>query len=107
MHDLSDLLSRTRIPWRRLSDSDIEKVAREAANAGDEVLRVRALRALARRDADPDVFRPACHHDQTVTYWSVYRQFWVVRSARIPDAELAAMDGATRERVMRHLAVRS
>ena len=106
MHDLSSLLQRPRVPWRRLSDSDIEEVAREAANAGDEVLRVRALRALARRDSDPDPYRPTYHRDQTVTYWSVFKQSWV-RSVRIPDSELAAMDGATRERVMRHLAVRS
>lgn len=106
MHDLSDLLQRPRVPWRRLSDDQLEEVAREAANAGDEVLRVRALRALARRDSDPDVFRATCHHDQTVTYWSVYRQSWV-RSSRIADAELAAMDTSTRDRVMRHLAVRS
>lgn len=106
MHDISAILQRPRIPWRRLSDSDIEEVAREASNAGDEVLRLRALRALARRDSDLDPYAPTCHHDQTVTYWSVYRQGWV-RSSRVPDAELAAMDTATRERVMRHLAVRS
>ena len=105
MH-ISELLQRPRVPWRRLSDDQIEEVAREAANAGDEVLRVRALRALARRDADPDPYRPTYHRDQTVTYWSVYRQSWV-RSSRIPDAELAAMDTPTRARVMRHLAVRS
>jgi hypothetical protein len=107
MHDLSSLLQRPRVPWRRLSDDVIEEVAREAANAGDEVLRVRALRALARRDSDPDPYRPTCHHDRTVTYWSVYRQAWVVRSSRVPDAELAAMDAPTRARVIRHLAVRS
>ena len=104
MH-ISELLQRPRVPWRRLSDDQIEEVAREAANAGDEVLRVRALRALARRDADPDPYRPTYHRDQTVSYWSVYRQSWV-RSSRIPDAELAAMDAPTRERVVRHLAVR-
>jgi hypothetical protein len=104
MHDLSELLQRPRIPWRRFTDDIIEEVAREAASAGDETLRIRALRALARRDSD--VYRPTYHRDQTVTYWSVYRQVWV-RSARIPDVELAAMDSPTRERVMRHLAVRA
>jgi hypothetical protein len=107
MHDISELLQRPRVPWRRLSDEQIEEVAREAASAGDEVLRTRALRALARRDSEPDMFRPTYHRDRTISYWSVYRQAWVVRSARIPDAELAAMDGATRARVMRHLGVRS
>ena len=53
-----------------------------------------------------DLYRPTYHRDQTVSYWSVYRQSWV-RSARIPDAELAAMGTSTRERVVRHLAVRS
>jgi hypothetical protein len=52
-----------------------------------------------------DPYRPTYHRDQTVSYWSVYRQSWV-RSSRIPDAELAAMDAPTRERVVRHLAVR-
>ena len=61
MHDISDLLSRSRVPWRRLSDDQLEEVAREAANAGDEVLRVRALRALARRDSDPDGERVVRH----------------------------------------------
>ena len=44
------------------------------------------------------------HHDGTITYWSVYRQQWVHRSAAVPDRDLAAMSPAERSRVMRHLA---
>ena len=43
------------------------------------------------------------HRDGTVTYWSVYQGHWVRRATSIPDQELAAMNKAEREKVMRHL----
>lgn len=45
-----------------------------------------------------------CHRDHTVTYWAVYQQLWVRRTASVPARELAAMPTAERERVQRHLA---
>jgi hypothetical protein len=44
-----------------------------------------------------------CHRDGTVSYWSVYNQQYIERAAMVPDRELAAMDSAERDRVMRHL----
>jgi hypothetical protein len=46
------------------------------------------------------------HTDNTVTYWSVYQQVWVRHAATVPNRELAAMSGAERERVLRHLSER-
>lgn len=44
-----------------------------------------------------------CHRDGTVTFWSVYKQVWVHRALSVPDEELAAMNEAEREKVIRHL----
>ena len=43
------------------------------------------------------------HRDRTITYWSVYRQLWVVRAGRVPDRELSAMNEGERRRIERHL----
>ena len=41
------------------------------------------------------------HRDNTVTYWSVYRQCWTREAVeRIPPAEVAAMPAAARARVI-------
>ena len=47
--------------------------------------------------------RVMCYQDGTITYWSVYEQVWQHRASTVPDRELAAMDGRTRERVIRFL----
>lgn len=47
---------------------------------------------------------PRCHRDGTVSYWSVYRQSYVTRSAWISDEDLAAMNADDRQRVREHLA---
>lgn len=43
-----------------------------------------------------------CHHDGTITYWSVYDQAWVRHADTVPDRELAQMMTEERERALRH-----
>lgn len=40
------------------------------------------------------------HRDNTISYWSVYRQVRVLRAEHISDEELAAMSSRDRERVI-------
>lgn len=47
---------------------------------------------------------PVCHHNGTVTYWSIYQQNWEHRAAQVPERELVAMAMKDRARVVRHLA---
>lgn len=35
--------------------------------------------------------RVRVHRNNTVTYWSVYRQVWVHRASYVPSHEIAAM----------------
>lgn len=50
-----------------------------------------------------DMYSTTYHRDHTVTVWDVYRQSWR-RLSVVPDAILASMSSAERERVIRHTA---
>ena len=45
------------------------------------------------------------HRDGSITYWSIFRQEWVVCSCMelLPDEELASMNEGERVRVIKHL----
>jgi len=47
--------------------------------------------------------KAVCHRNGTVTFWSVYGQMWVKQALNVPDGELAAMNEAERNKVLRHL----
>ena len=48
--------------------------------------------------------RVRVHRDSTITYWSVYRQAWVLRAAYVPSHEITAMPVNRRAAVVRALA---
>lgn len=49
-----------------------------------------------------DAYRTTFHRDGTVTLWDVYQQGWRrFRAAEVPDAILASLRPAERERIIR------
>lgn len=61
-----------------------------------------AKRAASAENGKAGGISPKLRKDGSITYWSVYQQVWVT-ALDIPDAELAAMTDAQRERVIRHI----
>lgn len=63
-----------------------------------------AVRANGKKGGRPRGYTDlTLHRDGTVTYWSVYRQQWVRKTATVSDAEFAAMPAANREAILKHL----
>jgi len=70
---------------------------RAAGAGGDEMSRSTTVRTRRQMGQYPTIV----HRDGTVTYWSVYEQRWVVRAARVPDDDYAALPREDRERIER------